>query len=291
MMTMNNTIRITESPRDAQQGLPYVIPADKRASYINALLKGGFDVIDFGSFVSPKAIPQMSDQDKVLNLVDKSAGDALLMAIVGNFRGGKEAASQEKLDIIGFPYSMSETFLQKNINSSTYKALETIDSLALLSADSGKELRIFMSMAFGNPYGDKWNIDEMKRQIEQFIHKGIKTITLSDTIGVATADSIYQICESMISNWPDIEFGLHLHTTPNGWYDKIEAAWESGCRSFDGVLNGIGGCPMTGYDMIGNLDTLNLVKFIDDNKIPSRLNKPAIINAMMISKELYESKG
>lgn len=288
MMIKNDIIKVTESPRDAQQGLPYVIPVEKRAKYINALLKGGFDVIDFGSFVSPKAIPQMADQDKVLKLVDKSAGDALLMAIVGNLRGGKDAASQEKLDILGFPYSMSETFLQKNINSSTAKALETIDSLALLSADSGKGLRIFMSMAFGNPYGDKWSIDEMKRQIEQFIHKGIKTITLSDTIGVATPDSIYLICNSMISNWPDIEFGLHIHTTPGEWYEKIEAAWESGCRSFDGVLSGIGGCPMTGYEMIGNLNTLDLIKFIDNKNIPTILNKEAIMNAMFISQDIYE---
>lgn len=288
MMIKNDIIKVTESPRDAQQGLPYVIPVEKRAKYINALLKGGFDVLDFGSFVSPKAIPQMADQDKVLKLVDKSAGDALLMAIVGNLRGGKDAASQEKLDILGFPYSMSETFLQKNINSSTAKALETIDSLALLSADSGKGLRIFMSMAFGNPYGDKWNVDEMKRQIEQFIHKGIKTITLSDTIGVATPDLIYLICNSMISNWPDIEFGLHIHTTPDVWYKKIEAAWESGCRSFDGVLSGIGGCPMTGYEMIGNLNTLDLIKFIDDKNIPTNLNKEAIMNAMFISQDIYE---
>lgn len=288
MMIKNDIIKVTESPRDAQQGLPYVIPVEKRAKYINALLKGGFDVIDFGSFVSPKAIPQMADQDKVLKLVDKSAGDALLMAIVGNLRGGKDAASQEKLDILGFPYSISETFLQKNINSSTAKALETIDSLALLSADSGKGLRIFMSMAFGNPYGDKWSIDEMKRQIEQFIHKGIKTITLSDTIGVATPDSIYLICNSMISNWPDIEFGLHIHTTPGEWYEKIEAAWESGCRSFDGVLSGIGGCPMTGYEMIGNLNTLDLIKFIDNKNIPTILNKEAIMNAMFISQDIYE---
>lgn len=289
MMIKNDIIKITESPRDAQQGLPYVIPIEKRAKYINALLKGGFDVIDFGSFVSPKSIPQMADQDKVLKLVNKSAGDPLLMAIVGNLRGGKDAAAQDKLDILGFPYSMSESFLQKNINSSTAKALETIDSLALLSADSGKGLRIFMSMAFGNPYGDKWSVDEMQRQIEQFIHKGIKTITLSDTIGLATPDSIYLICNSMISNWPDIEFGLHLHTTPDDWYRKIEAAWEAGCRSFDGVLSGIGGCPMTGYEMIGNLNTLDLIKFIEDKNIPTRLNKEAIIIAMIVSQEIYES--
>lgn len=280
-------IRITETPRDAQQGLPYIIPFEKRAAYINTLLKVGFDVIDFGSFVSPKAIPQMDEQERVLQLVDKAIGSSKLMAIVGNLRGGKDAASQEKLDIIGFPFSMSETFLQKNINSSLPKAIETVDSLALLCADSNKELRIFMSMAFGNPYGDKWSSDEMEELISVFIKQGIKTITLSDTIGVATPDSITEIFNRVLSKWPEIEFGLHLHTTADDWYDKIEAAWLAGCRSFDTVINGIGGCPMTGYEMIGNLDTLNLYKFINDFKISSRLDERALGSAIMMAAELY----
>lgn len=288
MTPKDNVIRITETPRDAQQGLPYVIPVKRRAAYINALLKVGFDVIDFGSFVSPKAIPQMADQDKVLELVDKPAGSAKLMAIVGNLRGGKDAVSQPKLDLVGFPYSMSETFLQKNINSSAVKALETIDSLTQLCADTGKELRIFMSMAFGNPYGDKWSAAEMEKHVERFIQKGIKTITLSDTIGHATPESITGIFNRMLTIWPDIEFGLHLHTTPTDWYDKIAAAWDAGCRSFDGVLNGIGGCPMTGYEMIGNLNTLNLLRFIQDNKIPNHLNEKALGKALMAAGETYQ---
>lgn len=288
MIPSNNVIKITETPRDAQQGLPYVIPVEKRAALINALLKAGFDVIDFGSFVSPKAIPQMAGQEHVLELVDKSLGPAKLMAIVGNMRGGKDAAAQEKLDMMGFPYSMSETFLQRNINSSTHKALETIDNLVTLCIDSGKELRIFMSMAFGNPYGDKWSIGEMERHIERFINKGIHTITLSDTIGMATPDSISKIFNHMLTLWPKTEFGLHLHTTTKDWYPKIEAAWHAGCRSFDGVLNGIGGCPMTGYEMIGNLNTLNLLKFIKDNKIITNLKEKAISEALIISGEVYE---
>lgn len=288
MTPFENVIKITETPRDAQQGLPYVIPVKKRAAYINALLKVGFDVIDFGSFVSPRAIPQMADQDKVLELVDKSLGSSRLMAIVGNLRGGNNAAAQPKLDIIGFPYSMSETFLQKNINSSMSKALETIDDLTQLCADTGKEMRIFMSMAFGNPYGDKWNSAEMEKQVEKFIKKGIKTITLSDTIGLATPESITKIFNRMLSIWPETEFGLHLHTTPTDWYDKISAAWASGCRSFDGVLNGIGGCPMTGYEMIGNLNTLNLLKFIKENNISNNLNEKALGKALMVAGETYQ---
>jgi len=283
-----NVIKLTETPRDAQQGLPYVIPAEKRALYVNALLKAGFDVIDFGSFVSPKAIPQMADQDKVLQLVDKSLGTAKLMAIVGNLRGGKDAAAQSKLDIIGFPYSMSESFLQKNINSTTSKALETINDLISLSSDSGKEMRIFMSMAFGNPYGDKWSLLEMQKHVERFISKGIKTITLSDTMGLATPNSITEIFDTMFKEWPDIEFGLHIHTTSKDWYEKIEAAWNSGCRSYDGVLNGIGGCPMTGYEMLGNLNTLNLLKFIRDKHITTSLNEEALGEALMVAGELYQ---
>lgn len=288
MIPRNDVIKITESPRDAQQGLPYIIPVEKRANYINSLLQAGYDVIDFGSFVSPKAIPQMADQDKVLALVDKTLGEAKLMAIVGNMRGGQNAANEEKLDMLGFPYSMSETFLQRNINSSTLKALDTIDSLSMLCADTGKELRIFMSMAFGNPYGDKWSMDEMQKHIEHFMHTGIRTITLSDTIGLATPDSITEIFTKMISTYPEMEFGLHLHTSPTNWYDKIKAAWYAGCRSYDGVLNGIGGCPMTGYEMIGNLNTLNLLKFAKEEHIRIRLNEDALGEALMIAGDIYQ---
>lgn len=288
MTSHGNNIKITESPRDGQQGLPYVIPVEKRAGYINALLKVGFDVIDFGSFVSAKAIPQMADQDKVLSLVNKGSSKSKLMAIVGNLRGGVNAAEQEKLDIMGFPFSMSETFLQRNINSSSDKALETLDSLSRLCFETGKELRIFMSMAFGNPYGDKWSSVEMKKRIERFIGMGVKTITLSDTIGVATPESIKQIFDTMQSTWPETEFGLHLHTTPDGWREKIEAAWDSGCRSFDGVLNGIGGCPMTGYELIGNLNTLNLLHFINENHIANRINESKLADALSVAAEIYE---
>ncbi|HLN53579.1 MAG TPA: hypothetical protein VK212_07705 [Lentimicrobium sp.] len=288
MITNGSLIKITETPRDAQQGLPYVIPPAKRAAYINALMKVGFDVIDFGSFVSPVTIPQMAQQDEVLRMVDKVPSGPKLMAIVGNKRGGRDAVAQEKVDILGFPYSMSETFLKRNINSTTEKALDTIEYLAEIARQSGKELRIFLSMAFGNPYGDKWDIKEMKKHIGRFIDLGIRTITLSDTIGVATSSSISRIFETMIPSWPETEFGLHIHTKPNDWHDKIKAAWDAGCYSFDGVLNGIGGCPMTGYEMIGNLNTLNLLKFIRENKIPSRINDKALSQAMLIASETYE---
>ncbi len=288
MISYGSLIKITETPRDAQQGLPYVISPQKRAAYINALAKVGFDVIDFGSFVSPAAVPQMSNQDEVLRLVDKTETPSKLMAIVGNKRGGHEAVAQEKVDIVGFPYSISETFLKRNINSTSEKANETIEYLANITRQSGKDLRIFMSMAFGNPYGDRWDIKEMKKHIARFIDLGVRTITLSDTIGMATPDLISRTMEAMIGKWQEVEFGLHIHTKPNEWYDKIKAAWDAGCYSFDGVLNGIGGCPMTGYELIGNLSTLSLLKFIKDNKIPAKINEEALGQAMLTASETYE---
>lgn len=279
-MEQKNLIKLTESPRDAQQGLSYIISPEKRAAYINALMKVGFDVIDFGSFVSPRAVPQMADQDKVLALVDKSESKSKLMAIVGNMRGGIEAASHQKLDIIGFPYSISETFLQKNINSNHEKALVTIDGLLEICRDNGKSLRIFMSMAYGNPYGDKWNIGLLEEHIEILAGKGIRTITLADTIGIADSDLIAEVYCALLHKFPDHEFGLHIHTRPNEWHQKLEAAWNAGCRWYEGVINGIGGCPMTGYELVGNLDTMNLIDFLEEKNANHHLSKEHIIKVI-----------
>jgi hydroxymethylglutaryl-CoA lyase len=279
-MNQNTPIKLTESPRDAQQGLPYVIAPEKRAAYINALMKVGFDVIDFGSFVSPKAVPQMADQDKVLELVDKSESKSKLMAIVGNLRGGLEAASQQKLDIIGFPYSISETFLQKNINSDHEKALTTIDDLLEICRDNNKTLRIFMSMAYGNPYGDAWSISLLEENIEILAGKGIHTITLADTIGIADSSQISDVYNALLHKFPDHEFGLHIHTRPDEWRPKLEAAWNAGCRWYEGVLDGIGGCPMTGYELVGNLNTMNLIDFLEEKNANHHLSKEHIIKAI-----------
>ncbi|GAB1404625.1 hydroxymethylglutaryl-CoA lyase [Lentimicrobium sp.] len=275
-------IRLTESPRDAQQGLPYVIPAEKRAEYINALLKVGFDVIDFGSFVSPKAIPQMAEQQKVLELVDKSGSETQLMAIVGNERGGEEAARQEKVDILGFPYSTSTTFLQKNINANDEKAIEIIGILIDICQREGKSLRIFMSLAFGNPYGDRHDKELLAQKINLLIEKGIHSITLADTIGQSSADTLAETMNYIIHQFPGLNPGLHLHTRPNEWYGKIDAAYKAGCRSFDGVLNGIGGCPMSGYELVGNLNTLNLINYFEHQNIPHRLAYDKLIEAARI---------
>lgn len=285
-MNQNNLIKLTESPRDAQQGLPLVISPEKRAAYINALLKVGFDVIDFGSFVSPKAVPQMADQDEVLKLVNKTGSNSKLMAIVGNLRGGMEAIAQEKLDIVGFPYSVPDTFLQKNINADNNKALATIDGLLDICGESGKELRVFMSMAYGNPYGDPWSRDILAERIETLASKGIFTITLADTIGVASAETIGAVYEFLLSRFPDHEFGLHIHTRADEWRPKLEAAWNAGCRWYEGVINGIGGCPMTGYELIGNLNTIDLLDFLNKKPITTRIDKVALSHAQIIANEI-----
>jgi len=287
-MNLQQSIFLTESPRDAQQGLPYTILPEKRAAYINALLKVGFDVIDFGSFVSPKAIPQMANQVNVLERVNKTGSKTRLMAIVGNMRGGTEASAQSKLDIIGFPYSTSETFLLKNINSNEEKALKTIDGLNNLCKDSGKELRIFLSMAFGNPYGDLHTISLLADKIGSLIDTGICSITLADTIGVATPESISETFRFLSIRFPETKFGLHIHTLPGEWQAKINAAWHAGCRSFDGVINGIGGCPMTGYELVGNLNTSNLLAFCDQNKIQNSIDENAYQMAILAANIVFE---
>jgi len=287
-MKEKDKILITESPRDAQQGLPYVLLPEKRAEYINTLLKVGFDVLDFGSFVSPRAIPQMAEQAKVLEMVDKTGSKSRLMAIVGNMRGGTDAAAQPKLDIIGFPYSTSEAFLLKNINSDNTKALTIIDGLLDICEKGGKNLHIFLSMAFGNPYGDSEDISLLADRIGLLSDKGIRGITLADTIGVASPEKISEILGFLLPQFPGIKFGLHIHTRPGVWLAKIDAAWRAGCRSFDGVINGIGGCPMTGYELVGNLDTHNLVDWCKKQGIETGLETANLEDARNLAKKIFQ---
>jgi hydroxymethylglutaryl-CoA lyase len=272
----NEQVKITESPRDAQQGLPFTIPVETRVAYINELMLAGFDVIDFGSFVSPKAVPQMAHSNDVLERIDKSQSNTQLLAIVGNTRGAEEACASAQLDIVGFPYSISNTFLQKNINSSIEKVDETALAIGKLCNHSNKAFRVFVSMAFGNPYGDEWNISVLRDCVQKLADSGVQTITLSDTIGLATATSIREIFETLMPLYPDIEIGLHIHTQHHNWREKIDAAWKAGCRSYDGVINGIGGCPMTGYELLGNLNTLDLLSYLQEEHIVHRLDDALI---------------
>lgn len=269
---VEKAVKLTECPRDGQQGLPYIIPPEKRAAYINELMQLGFDAIDFGSFVSPKAVPQMAESDRVLELINKENSTTKLLAIVGNARGGLEAASHQKVDILGFPYSISNTFLEKNIHSNLEKVLTTVKELSVISKDNNKKLRVYISMAFGNPYGDNWNKEIVSEAVETLVNSGVHTITLSDTVGLGDAASIGSITDTLIKNFPKTEFGLHLHTHTHDWKEKIAAGWEAGCTNFDGVINGLGGCPMTGFELLGNVNTLNLLHWFQEQNIETGIN-------------------
>jgi len=274
-MDINNSDRVhlTECPRDAQQGLPYTIPPEKRAAYINELMQVGFEVIDFGSFVSPKAVPQMAASEKVLEHINKEGSATQLLAIIGNARGATEAAAQQKIDILGFPYSISNTFLERNIHSDASRVLHVLNEITDISKGAGKKIRVYISMAFGNPYGDAWSEFMVQDAVYLLANKGVQTITLSDTTGLGTPEIIYKLFKTLIPRFPGIELGLHLHTLPGEAIEKIDAAWMAGCRSFDGVINGLGGCPLTGYELLGNVNTLTLLQYFRNKNIPTGLDE------------------
>jgi hydroxymethylglutaryl-CoA lyase len=266
---------ITECPRDGIQGLPVFIPTQTKADYINVLLKVGFDIIDFGSFVSPKAIPQLRDTAEVLNKLDLSDTRTELMAIVANQKGAETAASFEEIGYLAFPFSISPAFLKLNINASIDQCLKIMDHCQNLCDKKNKKVKVYLTMAFGNPYGDKSNPDIVYHWSEEMHKRGISYVTLSDITGVSDKDLIKTIYDGIIPDFSSIEFGFHLHTTADSWYDKVDAAWQSGCRSFDAVINGMGGCPMTNYELVGNLNTINLLEYFDKQKAVTKIDKTA----------------
>jgi len=269
-------IRILESPRDGIQGLNSFIPTDVKVDYLNALLKVGFDIIDFGSFVSPKAIPQLKDTGEVTNRLDLEDTKSKLLVIIANLKGAEIACSYDRIDYLGFPYSTSESFLKHNINKTRSQAWVFLNELLDLTYKAGKTLNIYQSMAFGNPYGDEWSVDQVLDCTNQLIKLGVTNISFSDITGVAVTEDIYQLFSTIVPLYPDIKFGLHLHTLPHNWYDKVDAAWKGGCRWFDGVMKGFGGCPMTGYELLGNLDTNLLLGYFDKNDIAVDIDRAAL---------------
>lgn len=265
-------VRITECPRDAMQGLHDFIPTDKKASYINQLLKVGFDTIDFGSFVSPKAIPQLKDTAEVLKLLDLSKTNSKLLAIVANERGAADAVNFEEINYLGFPFSISETFQQRNTNSSIEESLKRVEVILNLAGKHSKELVIYISMAFGNPYGDQWHPDIVSKWTEKLVDLGIKNIALSDTIGVSAPDNISSLFSQIINDFSKTEIGAHLHTTPLTWEEKVKAAYDNGCRKFDGAIKGFGGCPMAADDLTGNMPTEKIVSYFNEHKIVTNID-------------------
>jgi hydroxymethylglutaryl-CoA lyase len=269
---MSESIKIIDCPRDAMQGIKTFIPTDQKVNFINAILKVGFPVIDFGSFVSPKAIPQMADAADVLNRLDLDNTNSKLLAIVANERGANDAASFAEISFLGYPFSVSEEFQKRNTNSTIEESLHRVESIQEIAFRHGKELVVYLSMGFGNPYGEPWSPEIVIQWSERLSQMGIGILALSDTIGSANPESISQLFSHLIPALPEVEFGAHLHTLPNEWRPKIDAAYAAGCRRFDGAIKGFGGCPMATDSLTGNMPTEKLLSFATERKLDHGLN-------------------
>ena len=281
-------VEIIECPRDAMQGIKTQIPTELKIEYINALLKVGFDTIDFGSFVSPKAVPQMADTAKVLENLDLSSGNSKLLAIVANERGAEDACVFEEIDFLGYPFSISETFQQRNTHASIEESLHRLEHIQSMVVKNQKELVVYISMAFGNPYGDEWHADIAAKWAERLHNDlGINILALSDTIGTSNHESIKDLFSTLIPAFPNVNFGAHLHTTPESWREKVDAAYQSGCRRFDGAIKGYGGCPMAADDLTGNMATENILSYLDGIQVKTKIDMQAFGKAMEISSRVF----
>lgn len=274
------SVKIIECPRDAMQGLHNFIPTEIKADYINQLLKVGFDTIDFGSFVSPKAIPQMRDTADVLSRLSLGNTKTKLLAIVANTRGAEDASKFEEIAFLGYPFSISETFQLRNTNATIAESIVRVEEIQNLAVKNNKKTVIYISMGFGNPYGDIWNVEIAQYWVDKLADMGIKIIALSDTVGIASPESISYLFKHLIPPYPDVEFGAHLHAQPYNWMPKIKAAYESGCIRFDAAMRGYGGCPMAKDDLTGNMATENLLQFFEENQVESSIDKTQFKKAM-----------
>lgn len=263
---MPGPIKIIECPRDAMQGIKDFIPTKKKVQYIQSLLRVGFDTIDFGSFVSPKAIPQMVDTAKVLSMLDLSNTTSKLLAIIANTRGAEDACMHPEIDYLGYPFSISENFQMRNTHKTIAESVTTLFEILETANKSNKEVIVYISMGFGNPYGDPWNVEIVGDWTERLSSMGVKIISLSDTIGSSNAESISYLFSNLIPKYPNIEFGAHLHTTPTTWFEKVDAAYKAGCNRFDGAIQGYGGCPMTKDELVGNMPTEKLLSYFTTQK-------------------------
>lgn len=259
-------VKLIECPRDAMQGIKPFIPTEAKARYIQSLLSCGFDTIDFGSFVSPKAIPQMRDTAEVLNQLDLSETSSKLLAIVANLRGAQDAVKFDEIDYLGFPFSISENFQMRNTHKTIEESIEVLKAIIDLAHTKHKKVVAYLSMGFGNPYGDPWNPDIVAEWTEKLSEMGVEILSLSDTIGSSTGEVISQLFSNLIPKYPHIEFGAHLHTTPSSWYEKVDAAYQSGCRRFDSAILGYGGCPMAKDDLTGNMPTEKVLSYLNTQK-------------------------
>ena len=280
-------MKLIECPRDAMQGIKELIPTDIKAKYINSLLNIGFDTIDFGSFVSPKAIPQMHDTAEVLKQLDLSTTTSKLLAIIANTRGAQDACSFDEIRYLGFPFSISETFQQRNTNSSIAESLIRVEEIQNLCVKNNKELVVYISMAFGNPYNDVWNSDIVINWTKKLGDLGVKIIALSDTVGVSNPENINYLFSNIIPEFKSIEIGAHLHSTKEKAQEKIDAAYKSGCKRFDIAIHGFGGCPMAKDDLTGNLATEDLEEYFKSNNISLNLNTDLLKKAYLESWDVF----
>lgn len=284
---MNNKIKIIECPRDAMQGIKTFIPTERKVDYIQALLRVGFDTIDFGSFVSPKAIPQMQDTAEVLAQLDLSQTTSKLLAIIANTQGAQLASVHNEIKYLGFPFSISENFQMRNTHKTIAESLVTLQEILDIADRSNKEVVTYISMGFGNPYGDPWNVEIVGEWTEKLAKMGVKILSLSDTIGSSTPEVISYLFSNLIPKYPNIEFGAHLHTTPDKWHEKIDAAYLAGCRRYDGAIQGFGGCPMAKDDLTGNMPTEKMLSYFTAVKEETNTSPMSFESAYNVATRLF----
>ena len=282
-------IKIIECPRDAMQGIKSFIPTEKKVSYIQALLRVGFDTIDVGSFVSPKAVPQMQDTAAVLEQLDLSTTKSKILAIIANTKGAETASQFETIHYLGFPFSISENFQMRNTHKTIAESIVSMQEILEIGYKNNKEVVAYLSMGFGNPYGDPWNVEIVGEWTEKLATMGVKILSLSDTIGSSTPDAIRYLFSNLIPKYPQIEFGAHLHTTYDKWFEKIEAAYQSGCRRYDGAIQGFGGCPMAKDELTGNMPTEKLLSYFTANKEQLNLNPLSFESAYNEASKVFNS--
>ena len=282
------SVKIIECPRDAMQGIKEFIPTSKKIEYLNALLKVGFHTLDCGSFVSATSIPQMADTSLVIPHLKLDNTETKLSVIVGNRRGAEAASEFDEITYIGYPFSISETFQERNTNCSIEESLFRVEEIMNICECSGQTFVCYVSMAFGNPYGDFYDAALVEHWVDRLLEIGVTKFSISDTIGIATPAVITDVFSVLSEDFPEIGFGAHFHTTPSTWEEKIEAAWNAGCTRFDGAIKGFGGCPMATDKLTGNMPTENLLAYFDKRNIEHGLDKEAFIEAMSIANTIFK---
>lgn len=281
------SVKIIECPRDAMQGIKNTIPTEQKVAYIQALLRVGFDTIDFGSFVSPRAVPQMKDTAAVLEQLDLTKTSSKLLSIIANTKGAEIAAQYSEIQYLGFPFSISENFQMRNTHKTIAESLITLEEILTIGDKNNKEVVAYLSMGFGNPYGDPWNIEIVAEWTEKLSQMGIKILSLSDTVGSSTPEVIQYLYSNLVPQYPHIEFGAHFHTTYDKWFEKIDTAFHAGCRRFDGAIQGFGGCPMAKDELTGNMPTEKLLSYFTSNKINTNLNPLSFESAYNEASKLF----